>query len=208
MLGGEGVSVAHWGEGGRGAGLRFGFLAVPADCPRTLSRIAPYRQQCPCGRGVRQDRWHAIFECTACTKVEVLRDDLLEATRDTGLVFLHPQVTTMERALMFPTSGFDAAQRSDALGAALGKFSVVMEAYPDLKASANVQQLNEELASTENRVAFARQGFNDAVMSYNTYRQSFPNLLIANRFGHTEDAQLLEFDDSEQIQEAPKISFT
>jgi LemA protein len=96
----------------------------------------------------------------------------------------------------------------NALGAALGKFNVVMEAYPDLKASANVQQLNEELASTENRVAFARQGFNDAVMSYNTYRQSFPNLLVANRFGHTEDAQLLEFDDSEQIQEAPKISFT
>ena len=59
-----------------------------------------------------------------------------------------------------------------------------MEAYPDLKASANMQQLSEELTSTENRVAFARQGFNDAVMSYNTYRQSFPNIVIANQFGH------------------------
>lgn len=94
------------------------------------------------------------------------------------------------------------------LGAALGKFSVVMEAYPDLKASANIQQLNEELASTENRVAFARQGFNDAVMAFNTYRQSFPNVLVANQFGHAEDAQLLEFDDSPQIQEAPNISLT
>ena len=77
-------------------------------------------------------------------------------------------------------SGVDAAaikQLSGAegvLGGALGKLNVVMEAYPDLKASQNMQQLSEELTSTENRVAFARQGFNDAVMNYNTYRQSFP----------------------------------
>ena len=77
-------------------------------------------------------------------------------------------------------SGVDAAaikQLSGAegvLGSALGKLNVVMEAYPDLKASQNMQQLSEELTSTENRVAFARQGFNDAVMNYNTYRQSFP----------------------------------
>lgn len=57
---------------------------------------------------------------------------------------------------------------------ALGKLNVVMEAYPDLKANENMMQLSEELTSTENRVAFARQGFNDAVMAYNTYRESFP----------------------------------
>jgi len=95
-----------------------------------------------------------------------------------------------------------------ALGSALGKLNVVMEAYPELTASANMQQLSEELASTENRVAFARQGFNDAVMSYNTYRQSFPNVLIANRFGHIEDAELLEFEDTAAIQQAPNVSFS
>ena len=68
------------------------------------------------------------------------------------------------------------AGAENALAGALGKLNVVMEAYPDLKASADMQQLSEELTSTENRVAFARQGFNDAVMSYNTYRQSFPNI--------------------------------
>ena len=94
------------------------------------------------------------------------------------------------------------------LAGALGKLNVVMEAYPDLKASANMQQLSEELTSTENRVAFARQGFNDAVMAYNTYRQSFPNIVIANQFGHREDAELLEFEDSAEIQAAPNVSFS
>jgi len=95
-----------------------------------------------------------------------------------------------------------------ALTGALGRLNVVMEAYPDLKASANMQQLSEELTSTENRVAFARQGFNDAVASYNTYRQSFPNILIANQFGHSEDAALLEFEDSAEIQAAPDVNFS
>jgi LemA protein len=100
------------------------------------------------------------------------------------------------------------AGAENALAGALGKLNVVMEAYPDLKASANMQQLSEELTSTENRVAFARQGFNDAVMSYNTYRQSFPNIVIANQFGHREDAELLEFEDSAEIQAAPNVSFS
>ncbi len=95
-----------------------------------------------------------------------------------------------------------------ALGSALGKLNVVMEAYPDLKASENMQQLSEELTSTENRVAFARQGFNDSVMNYNTYRQSFPNVLLANFFGHSQDASLLEFADSAEIQQPPSVSFS
>ena len=100
------------------------------------------------------------------------------------------------------------AGAENALAGALGKLNVVMEAYPDLKASANMQQLSEELTSTENRVAFARQGFNDAVMAYNTYRQSFPNIVIANQFGHRENAELLEFEDSAEIQAAPNVSFS
>ena len=93
------------------------------------------------------------------------------------------------------------------LQGALSKLNVVVEAYPDLKANENMMQLSEELTSTENRVAFARQAFNDQVMEYNTYRQSFPPNLFANLFGHSEDARLLEFEDSAEIQAAPKVSF-
>lgn len=99
------------------------------------------------------------------------------------------------------------ASAENALQGALGKLNVTMEAYPDLKASENMQQLSEELTNTENRVAFARQGYNDAVMAYNTYRQSFPPAAVASTFGHAQDATLLEFDDSAQIQAAPQVSF-
>lgn len=94
-----------------------------------------------------------------------------------------------------------------ALRNALGRLNVVVEAYPDLKASQNMQQLSEELTSTENKVAFARQSFNDSVMAYNTYRQSFPPVLLAGAFGHGSDANLLEFEDSAEIQAAPKVAF-
>jgi LemA protein len=94
-----------------------------------------------------------------------------------------------------------------ALSGALGRLNVVMEAYPDLKANQNMMQLSEELISTENKVGFARQGFNDQVMAYNTYKQSFPQILFAAAFGHGPDASLLEFEDSKEIQAAPKVSF-
>jgi len=93
------------------------------------------------------------------------------------------------------------------LAGAMGKFNVVLEAYPDLKANQNMLQLNEELVSTENKVAFARQAFNDQVMDYNNYKQSFPPVVFAGIFGHSEDASLLEFEDSALIQTAPKVSF-
>jgi LemA protein len=99
------------------------------------------------------------------------------------------------------------AGQENALAGALGRFNVVMEAYPDLKASQNMMQLNEELSSTENKVAFARQAYNDQIMAYNTYKQSFPPIVFAGLFGHGSDAALLEFADSAQIQNAPKVSF-
>jgi len=101
----------------------------------------------------------------------------------------------------------ELAGQEGALAGALGRLNVVMEAYPDLKANQNMMQLSEELTSTENKVAFARQAFNDQVMAYNTYRQSFPPVAVAGVFGHGQDASLLEFADSDQIQEAPKVSF-
>ena len=101
----------------------------------------------------------------------------------------------------------ELAGQEGALAGALGRLNVVMEAYPDLKANQNMMQLSEELTATENKVAFARQSFNDQVMAYNTYRQSFPPVVFAGVFGHTSDASLLEFEDSDKIQEAPDVSF-
>ena len=99
------------------------------------------------------------------------------------------------------------AQAESKLAGAMGRFNLVMEDYPDLKANQNMMQLSEELSSTENRVAFARQAFNDGVMEYNTYKQSFPQNFFAGPFGHAADASLLEFEDSAEIQAAPKVTF-
>lgn len=99
------------------------------------------------------------------------------------------------------------AQADNMLTNALGRFQVVMEDYPDLKADQTMMQLSEELTTTENRVAFARQAFNDEVLMYNTYKQSFPQVILAGFFGHAHDAPLLEFEDSAEIQAAPKVSF-
>lgn len=87
----------------------------------------------------------------------------------------------------------------------LGGFYAVAENYPDLKANETIAQLMEELTSTENRVAFSRQAFNDAVMNYNTYREQFPSNLIAGLFGF-KFAELLEIDDPKK-REAVKVSF-
>ncbi len=93
------------------------------------------------------------------------------------------------------------------LAGALGRLFAVVEAYPDLKANQNMMALQEELTSTENKVAFARQAYNDSVMVYNTYRQSFPPVLFAGMFGHGQDAGLLQFEDRAAIAQAPKVQF-
>jgi LemA protein len=88
---------------------------------------------------------------------------------------------------------------------ALGRLFAVAEAYPDLKANQNMMQLSEELTSTENRVAFARQAYNDSVMTYNNKREVFPASVIANAFAF-KPAALLEVDDPGK-REAPQVSF-
>lgn len=100
------------------------------------------------------------------------------------------------------------SQAEQNLQAALGRFNMVVENYPDLKASPNMMQLSEEITSTENKISFARQHYNDSVTEYNTYRQYFPNNLVANTFGHHQDATLLEFDDKPKLLTAPEIKFT
>lgn len=101
----------------------------------------------------------------------------------------------------------DFASAEASLAGAMSKFNLVVEAYPDLKANENMMQLSEELTATENRVAFARQAFNDAVTAYNDYKQSFPPVIFAGTFGHSQNATLLEFEDREAFQEAPKVTF-
>lgn len=106
-----------------------------------------------------------------------------------------------------PSSMKSLAQAEGNLAGAMGKLNIVVEAYPELKGNENMMQLTEELSSTENRVSFARQAFNDQVMEYNTYKQSFPQNVFAGMFGFAKDASLLEFEDSAEIQAAPKVSF-
>ncbi|MHB0968361.1 MAG: LemA family protein [Thermoanaerobaculia bacterium] len=91
------------------------------------------------------------------------------------------------------------------LTGAVGKLFALAEAYPDLKANQTMGQLMEELTSTENKVAFARQAYNDAVMNYNTSRESFPNTIIAGAFGFV-PAELFEVT-APQEREAPRVSF-
>ncbi len=92
------------------------------------------------------------------------------------------------------------------LGGALGRLMAVAEAYPDLKANQTMMQLSEELTSTENKVAFARQAYNDAVMTYNNIREVFPSSVAANMLGF-QPAQPLDIAKPE-AREAPKVSFT
>jgi LemA protein len=91
------------------------------------------------------------------------------------------------------------------LGGALSRLMVVSEQYPDLKANTNMLQLTEELTSTENKVSFARQAYNDSVMVYNTARETFPTVVIANTLGFTV-AELFKIEDPTE-RNAPKVSF-
>ena len=98
------------------------------------------------------------------------------------------------------------AQAEGQLGGALGRLMAVFEAYPDLKANQNILQVQEELTSTENKIAFARQAYNDTVMEYNTQREIFPNTIFAGMFGF-QPATLLEATESAEERKAPKVSF-
>lgn len=92
------------------------------------------------------------------------------------------------------------------LTASLGRLFAVAEAYPDLKANQNMMQLSEELTSTENKVAFARQAYNDSVMAYNTKREVFPTNIVAGMFNFA-PAELFQIENPAE-KEAPKVSFT
>ena len=107
-----------------------------------------------------------------------------------------------------PAAMAELASSQGMLNGALGRLLAVAEAYPDLKANQNMMQLTEELTSTENKVAFARQAFNDSVMAYNNRREVFPSSVIAGMSGFT-PAALLEIPNDQQavVRAAPKVEF-
>ena len=151
------------------------------------------------------------------------RYDLIPNLVETAKGYIQHERETLEavvRARTAAVAGLKAAAASpgdpaalqqlagaeNTLAGALGRLFAVVEAYPDLKANQNMMQLSEELTSTENKVAFARQAFNDAVMSYNTTREVFPNNFVASAFGFA-PAELLEIESAEK-RAVPKVSFT
>ena len=118
-------------------------------------------------------------------------------------------VSSLDAAKLDPSNAAaikELGASEGALGAALGRLFALSEAYPDLKANQNMLQFQEQLASTENKVAFSRQAFNDAVLGYNNKAENFPNNFIAGMFKF-ELASFLEID-SEEKREVPEVSFT
>lgn len=98
------------------------------------------------------------------------------------------------------------AQAEGVLGGVMGKLMAVVESYPDLKANQTINALMEELTSTENKISFARQAYNDNVADYNTSREQFPDSMIANSFNF-QPAELLEAVENAEERKAPKVSF-
>jgi len=151
------------------------------------------------------------------------RYDLIPNLVETAKGYIKHERETLEAVIKARNSAVSAVQAAAAnpgdatamrglagaegqLTASLGRLFAVAEAYPDLKANQNMMQLSEELTSTENKVAFARQAYNDSVMSYNNQREMFPGSLIAGMFNFT-PAQLLELDEP-AARQALKVSFT
>ena len=118
-------------------------------------------------------------------------------------------VSSLDAAKLDPSNAVaiqELGASEGALGSALGRLFALSEAYPDLKANQNMMQFQEELASTENKVAFSRQAFNDAVLGYNNKAQNFPNNIIAGRYNF-ELSSFLEIE-SEEKREVPEVSFS
>ncbi|CAI3934735.1 MULTISPECIES: LemA family protein [Commensalibacter] len=119
-------------------------------------------------------------------------------------------VNALQNASTDPSNGQNIQALNKAeqnLNRNISGLNLQLEAYPDLKANTNIMQLSEEITSTENRVSYARQAYNDAVTAYNIALKTFPAVFIAPLVGHTAEGKLLDFEDTIQIQSAPKVNF-
>lgn len=152
------------------------------------------------------------------------RYDLIPNLVETAKGYLAHERQTLEAVIAARSGAVNANQRAAAnpadaeamlklgaaeagLSGALGRLFALVESYPDLKANQNMMQLTEEISSTENKIAFARQAFNDAVMEYNTGIESFPQNVLVGMF-HFLPARQLEVIDSPEERKAPKVSFS
>ncbi len=131
-------------------------------------------------------------------------DTLEDVTKARNIAYAASQAAAANPADANAVKGLVSAESG--LTGALSRLMVVSEQYPDLKANQNMMQLTEELTSTENKIAFARQAYNDSVMQYNTSRETFPNVVLAGMFGFL-PAELFHVDDPTE-RNAPKVSFS
>lgn len=151
------------------------------------------------------------------------RYDLIPNLVETAKGYMKHESETLEKVIAARNQAAGAGQRAAAnpgdpnamqgligaesqLQGAMGRLFAVMESYPDLKANQNMLQVQEELTSTENKVSFARQAYNDSVMAYNTKRETFPDLIVARLANFTE-AKSFEIENVAE-REAPKVKFT
>ena len=131
-------------------------------------------------------------------------ETLEDVTKARNIAYAASQAAAANPADSNAVKGLVSAEGG--LTGALSRLMVVAEQYPDLKANQNMMQLTEELTSTENKIAFARQAYNDSVMEYNTSRETFPNTLLAGMFGFL-PAELFHVEDPAE-RNAPKVSFS